>query len=163
MGVKNILTQGGDGTAIPSNMVGEVKSVTDVTLRSQASPTNGAFYAPTTNLQLSLDAGVWDLQAIGTLAISGAWNGSNQSIYGSLRVYDVTGAAELVRANGEATYNQPNLHIAEYAAMGTVRLTQTSTIRIEFAYTDWASGGTVSSIAMRNDVRQGLLKAVRRA
>ncbi len=54
MGVKSILQQGGDGTAIPSNMVGEVKSATgasNITLTT----TNTDYSVAS----VSLEAGTW--------------------------------------------------------------------------------------------------------
>lgn len=58
MANKAILTQGGDGTAIPSNMVGEVKRA-DVLAGTNQVLTAGAGFTDITGASLSLGKGRW--------------------------------------------------------------------------------------------------------
>jgi len=156
MGVKNVLQQAGDGTAIPSNMVGEVKST--ATSAATASGVNSTAVIAS----LSLEAGSWDLSAVCAI-----FNGTRPATNASscaVDLYNSTAASSIALATPLAFWNASATIGDSLYANGSISshvvLTQTSTIQYRIRCDDVNGATGTPTAGSRNS---GVFKAVRRA
>jgi hypothetical protein len=151
----------GSGEALPSGSIGEIKSGTDTTSRSQSSPVAGTWYFFTANGQLTLEPGVWRIEASGLISITGTWNGSTVWPWTAMRLQNTTNATTIKQSMCGLGFGIPN-YINNFSTVSdTITLTTTSVIQLQHSWNWWASGGSVSDLTTRNDIFSQTIKAVR--
>jgi hypothetical protein len=149
------------GAAIPAGYQGEIKSGTDTSSRSQSSPVAATWYFWTTNGQLTLEPGVWRIEATGLIALTGTWNGSTVWPWTAMRLQNTTNATTIKQSMCGLGFGIANYINNFCTVIDTVALTATSVIQLQHSWNWWASGGSVSTLESRNDIFPQIIKAVR--
>ncbi len=155
MGVKNILTQGGDGTAIPSGMVGHIKTATN-TLANNPSTTIGT-WSDISSLSLELYPGVWNIEIhIGTALLG--WS-SGASSFGAGMVGLRTAANQVIKQQAFLSAGDfgANAYASSTDVSGvtlslTINVTAATTYKASVTTIAWSGSPVFGAFSVRGDI-----------